>query len=101
MSLNIISLSVICSGFNVEALNTGKRENLNISLMKVGKLTAYQETKKRQVDKNSAMKTRFCFKKTGPPGMIMVLPMPSLLTWLTFSFDLYFQLLVNASVFYR
>lgn len=38
MSLNIISISVICSGFKVKKLNTGKRENLNISLMKNGEV---------------------------------------------------------------
>ncbi|WP_065390386.1 hypothetical protein [Photorhabdus namnaonensis] len=63
MSLNIISISVICSGFNVEKLDAGKKENLNISLVNIGQLNAYQEMKKHEVDKNYAMKLLFCLKK--------------------------------------
>ncbi|WP_176692853.1 hypothetical protein [Photorhabdus luminescens] len=45
IDLNIISISVICSGFKTKELNTGKRENLIISLMEKRKLNLWQEKK--------------------------------------------------------
>ncbi|WP_192900782.1 hypothetical protein [Photorhabdus luminescens] len=45
IDLNIISISVICSGFETKKLNAGKRENLIIILMEKRKLNVWQETK--------------------------------------------------------